>query len=110
MGCGLALLAAAVVKTKHFRSRHMPLESSLVVLLAFASYMLADGLMLSGIVSALFCGIFMAAYAKPNMMPNSRDRVSPGGGRLGWDTGGGKMVQGWRAGVPRPADQCRSRR
>ncbi|EFN58404.1 hypothetical protein CHLNCDRAFT_140336 [Chlorella variabilis] len=76
VGCGLALLAAAVVKTKHFRSRHMPLESSLVVLLAFASYMLADGLMLSGIVSALFCGIFMAAYAKPNMMPNSRDRVS----------------------------------
>jgi sodium/hydrogen exchanger 8 len=76
VGCGVAVLAAWVVKSRRFRSHHMPLESSLVVLLAFASYMLADGLRLSGIVAALFCGMGMAKYVKPNLAPSSRDRVS----------------------------------
>ncbi len=56
-GVVFALLASLAVKSKYFRSQDMPLESILVVLLAYSSYMLADGLKLSGIVAILFCGM-----------------------------------------------------
>ena len=46
-----------------------------MVLLAYASYVLADGLHLSGIVSVLSCGVFMARYVRPNLTPASKDRV-----------------------------------
>ena len=36
---------------------HSPLEANMVILFAFASYFVADGLAQSGIVSVLFCGI-----------------------------------------------------
>lgn len=79
MGCVAALGSAALVKTKYFRSAHTPLESSLVVLIAYGSYVLADGLGLSGIVTVLSCGVFMARYVKPNLTPASKDRVCEGG-------------------------------
>jgi NhaP-type Na+/H+ or K+/H+ antiporter len=75
LGCGVALLAAALVRTGYFRSSHSPLESSLVVLLGYAAYTLGDGLRLSGIVAVLFCGLFMARYVRPNLAPSSRARV-----------------------------------
>lgn len=59
IGVGMAFLASLIFKTKFLRHRHMPLESCMVVLIAFASYMLADGFGLSGIVSILFCGLVM---------------------------------------------------
>lgn len=76
----MALGTAALVRTQYFRSPHAPLESSLVVLLAYGSYVLAEGLRLSGIVSVLSCGVFMARFVKPNLTPASRDRVR---GRMG---------------------------
>jgi NhaP-type Na+/H+ or K+/H+ antiporter len=58
-GAGVAFLASYMVKTKYFRSEHLPLESCLVVLLAYCSYLLADALHLSGIVAVLFCGEYL---------------------------------------------------
>jgi hypothetical protein len=75
VGAATAFGAAALVKTRRFRSEHMPLESCLVTLLAFASYWLADGLRLSGIVSILFHGITGAHYVRPNLSQRSQDRV-----------------------------------
>ncbi|XP_073391243.1 sodium/hydrogen exchanger 5 isoform X2 [Physcomitrium patens] len=43
------------------------LEVCLVVLFPYASYMLADGLNLSGIVAILFAGIGMRYYTAPNL-------------------------------------------
>jgi NhaP-type Na+/H+ or K+/H+ antiporter len=75
VGAAVAFGAAALVRTRYFRSEHMPLESCLVTIFAFASYWLADGLRLSGIVSVLFCGITAAHYVRPNMTPRGCDRV-----------------------------------
>lgn len=57
IGVGFALLASLAVKSKYFKTDEAPLESILVVLFAYGSYMLADGLKLSGIVAILFCGM-----------------------------------------------------
>eukprot|EP01097_Dermamoeba_algensis_P005886 TRINITY_DN3703_c0_g3_i1.p2 TRINITY_DN3703_c0_g3~~TRINITY_DN3703_c0_g3_i1.p2 ORF type:complete len:302 (+),score=57.05 TRINITY_DN3703_c0_g3_i1:1031-1936(+) len=48
------------------------IELSLIALYAYSSYLLADGLGLSGIVSILFCGIVMAQYTYGNMSPDSK--------------------------------------
>ena len=42
-------------------------EISIMVLIPWASYLLAQGLNMSGIVSIMFCGISMARYAVPNL-------------------------------------------
>ncbi|KAL4451761.1 hypothetical protein ABPG75_007423 [Micractinium tetrahymenae] len=75
LGAGVAFATAAIVRTRYFRSEHAPLESSLVTLFAWGSYMLADGLHLSGIVSILFCGLTAAHYVRPNMTQRGQDRV-----------------------------------
>lgn len=62
IGVGFALLASLAIKSRYFRSDDTPLESSLVVLLAYGSYMLADGLKLSGIVAILFCGMVRTTH------------------------------------------------
>lgn len=56
-GMGVGLGSSLAFKTKYLRSEDTPLESIVVVLLAFSSYMLADGVNLSGIISVLFCGM-----------------------------------------------------
>lgn len=76
VGIAFALLASWLVKSKYFRSDHLPLESCLVVLFAYSSYMLADGLGLSGIVAILFCGMVMAHFTRPNLSKVSRDRTA----------------------------------
>eukprot|EP01091_Cochliopodium_minus_P003673 TRINITY_DN13647_c0_g1_i1.p1 TRINITY_DN13647_c0_g1~~TRINITY_DN13647_c0_g1_i1.p1 ORF type:complete len:611 (-),score=133.86 TRINITY_DN13647_c0_g1_i1:204-1895(-) len=43
------------------------LEGGLVISFAYISYLLADGMGLSGVVSILFCGIIMAHYTQNNM-------------------------------------------
>lgn len=47
-------------------------ELMLLILYAYASYLLADGLGLSGIVAILFCGIVMAHYSYNNLSQESK--------------------------------------
>ena len=49
------------------------LERAVVPLFAYMSYALAESLLLSGIVSILFCGITMAQYARLNLSDESRE-------------------------------------
>ena len=44
----------------------------MLVLYAYSSYLLAQGLGLSGIVSILFCGIVMAHYTRKNVSPSTK--------------------------------------
>jgi sodium/hydrogen exchanger-like protein 6/7 len=48
------------------------LESCIISLLAYSSYLLSNSIQLSGIVSLLFCGITMKHYAYDNMSIRSR--------------------------------------
>ena len=43
------------------------------MLFAYSSYLLADGIRLSGIVSVLFCGIVMAHYTFNNLSAKARE-------------------------------------
>ncbi|RQM07180.1 hypothetical protein DH86_00000879, partial [Scytalidium sp. 3C] len=53
---------------KYTYVRRFPkIESCLIVLIAYASYFLSNGLHMSGIVTLLFCGITMKHYAYYNM-------------------------------------------
>ncbi|KAH8934416.1 hypothetical protein BDL97_18G082500 [Sphagnum fallax] len=48
------------------------LECCLIVLFPYFSYMLAEGLGLSGIVAILFCGILMKHYTFPNLSDSAQ--------------------------------------
>ncbi|KAG8532197.1 uncharacterized protein KY384_003838 [Bacidia gigantensis] len=62
IGIGTALLL------KFTLVRRFPkIESCLVILIAYASYYFANGALMSGIVSLLFCGITLKHYAYYNM-------------------------------------------
>ena len=43
-----------------------------MLLIPWVSYLIAEALQLSGIVSIIFCGISMARYALPNLSVNGR--------------------------------------
>ncbi|CAG8477895.1 9165_t:CDS:10 [Funneliformis mosseae] len=47
--------------------KYSSIESCIVALIAYSSYLLSNGLYLSGIVSLLFCGITLKHYAYDNM-------------------------------------------
>jgi len=58
---------------KHTKVYRYPgLEATVFVVLAYISFMLAQGVGASGIVSMLFCGISMAHYAFFNMSIKSQ--------------------------------------
>lgn len=71
IGAIVGICATITLKRGDFRTApddtHNPLEVSLVVIFPYIAYMLADGLLLSGIVAVLFCGIIMGYYTKLNM-------------------------------------------
>eukprot|EP01025_Chloroclados_australasicus_P047391 TRINITY_DN5297_c0_g1_i3.p1 TRINITY_DN5297_c0_g1~~TRINITY_DN5297_c0_g1_i3.p1 ORF type:complete len:609 (+),score=59.03 TRINITY_DN5297_c0_g1_i3:263-2089(+) len=61
------LFFTILLRTKWFISEHVPLEACLVLISAFLSYYLAEGLTLSGIVAILFNGIVAAKYMRRNL-------------------------------------------
>ncbi|KAG0622406.1 hypothetical protein M758_3G095100, partial [Ceratodon purpureus] len=72
IGILAAITSALLFKYGHLQEEKLTtLESCLVVLFPYASYMLADGLDLSGIVAILFAGIAMKYYTAPNLSPEA---------------------------------------
>ena len=72
IGVIIGLWSALLFKWTRMYS-HVLLEGSLMVLFAYSSYLLADGLDFSGIVSILFCGIVMAHYTFNNLSAKARE-------------------------------------
>ncbi|KNC97506.1 sodium/hydrogen exchanger 3 [Spizellomyces punctatus DAOM BR117] len=71
VGIIIALIGALMLK--HSRLHEFPsLESSIIALLAYSSYLLSNSVQLSGIVSLLFCGICLKHYAYNNMSIRTR--------------------------------------
>lgn len=58
---------------KHLQLRlFTSLESCLIAILAYLSYLLSNAFQISGIVSLLFCGMTMKHYCYPNMSIKTR--------------------------------------
>eukprot|EP01091_Cochliopodium_minus_P016314 TRINITY_DN6070_c0_g1_i1.p1 TRINITY_DN6070_c0_g1~~TRINITY_DN6070_c0_g1_i1.p1 ORF type:complete len:580 (+),score=137.75 TRINITY_DN6070_c0_g1_i1:55-1794(+) len=75
VGTIMALIIALLLKYTTIY-KYIILEGALVVLFGYMSYLLADGLGLSGVVSILFCGIVMAHYTQNNMSKQTQHYTS----------------------------------
>lgn len=66
--CGVLTGLLTSLVFKHIQLERYPtLESAIFITFAYSSYMLAESLTLSGIVSVLFCGITMGHYTFGNL-------------------------------------------
>lgn len=72
LGFFFGLLTAIILKTLYFGRHSSVRELSIMVLMAYLSYMLAELLELSGILTVFFCGILMSHYAWHNVTESSR--------------------------------------
>jgi len=71
VGIAVGLLSSILLKYTPF-SAFPTLEFSMLVMYAYSSYLLAEGLNLSGIVAILFCGIIMAHYTRKNLSADTK--------------------------------------
>ncbi|CAK9308696.1 unnamed protein product [Citrullus colocynthis] len=72
LGVTTGLLTAYILKTLYFGRHSSVRELAIMVLMAYLSYMLAELLELSGILTVFFCGIIMSHYAWHNVTDSSR--------------------------------------
>jgi sodium/hydrogen exchanger-like protein 6/7 len=72
VGIIIGLLCAMMLKYTSLEE-FPSLETCLIVILAYGSYMLSNAMQFSGIVSLLFCGITMKHYASDNMSQTTRE-------------------------------------
>ncbi|CAN1773706.1 Sodium/hydrogen exchanger 4 [Linum perenne] len=72
LGIAVGLLTAFVLKRLYFGKHSSIRELALMVLMAYLSYMLAELLELSGILTVFFCGIIMSHYSWHNVTESSR--------------------------------------
>ncbi|XP_027062355.1 sodium/hydrogen exchanger 4-like isoform X2 [Coffea arabica] len=72
LGVSAGLLTAYILKGLYFGRHCTVREIALMVLMAYLSYMLAELLNLSGILTVFFCGIFMSHYAWHNTTESSK--------------------------------------
>ncbi|KAM1754920.1 hypothetical protein ACFX12_007320 [Malus domestica] len=72
LGLAFGLVAAYALKALCFGRHSSIREISLVVLMAYLSYMVAELFDLSGILTVFFCGILMSHYAWHNITESSR--------------------------------------
>ncbi|CAN6479191.1 unnamed protein product [Victoria cruziana] len=72
LGILTGLMTSYVTKTLYFGRHSTDREISLLALMAYLSYMVAELLHLSGILTVFFCGIVMSHYAWHNTAENSR--------------------------------------
>ncbi|XP_044470105.1 sodium/hydrogen exchanger 1-like isoform X1 [Mangifera indica] len=72
LGIVAGLLSAYIIKTLYFGRHSTDREVALMMLMAYLSYMLAELLSLSGILTVFFCGIVMSHYTWHNVTESSR--------------------------------------
>ncbi|RDX74149.1 Sodium/hydrogen exchanger 4, partial [Mucuna pruriens] len=72
LGIIAGLLTAYILKALSFGRHSSVREISLMILMAYLSYMLAELFNLSGILTVFFCGILMSHYAWHNVTETSR--------------------------------------
>ncbi|MED6132146.1 monovalent cation:H+ antiporter, CPA1 (nhx1) [Stylosanthes scabra] len=72
LGVVVGLLSAYVIKKLYIGRHSTDREIALMILMAYMSYMLAELLDLSGILTVFFCGIVMSHYTWHNVTENSR--------------------------------------
>lgn len=73
IGVGCALVIALILRHINIGHHGWTLETVMVLIFAYSSYLLAELIQYSGIVSILFCGMTMATYLYPNMSLKSRE-------------------------------------
>lgn len=71
-GCLSALTHKHLPRLREIGSHHEPLELALVISFSYMSYVIAEEIHLSGIMSVLFCGIMMDHYTMQNLSAHSR--------------------------------------
>ncbi|KAI8832133.1 Sodium/hydrogen exchanger family-domain-containing protein [Chytriomyces cf. hyalinus JEL632] len=71
IGTLIALITSLILKHSHLH-KHPALESCIITLLAYSSYLLSNSIHLSGIVSLLFASIVMKHYVYNNMSVRTR--------------------------------------
>ncbi|XP_022981445.1 sodium/hydrogen exchanger 4 [Cucurbita maxima] len=72
LGVTAGLLTAYILKTLYFGRHSSVRELAIMVLMAYLSYMLAELLELSGILTVFFCGVIMSHYAWHNVTDSSK--------------------------------------
>ncbi|KQK14736.1 sodium/hydrogen exchanger 2 [Brachypodium distachyon] len=72
LGVFAGLLSAYVIKKLYIGRHSTDREVALMMLMAYLSYMLAELLELSGILTVFFCGIVMSHYTWHNVTESSR--------------------------------------
>lgn len=72
LGAFAGLLSAYIIKKLYFGRHSTDREVAIMMLLAYLSYMLAELLDLSGILTVFFCGIVMSHYTWHNVTESSR--------------------------------------
>ncbi|XP_058225753.1 sodium/hydrogen exchanger 1-like isoform X1 [Rhododendron vialii] len=72
LGIAVGLLSAFGIKTLYFGRHSTDREVAIMMLLAYLSYMVAEVLNLSGILTVFFCGIVMSHYTWHNVTESSR--------------------------------------
>ncbi|KAG2611060.1 hypothetical protein PVAP13_4KG114200 [Panicum virgatum] len=72
LGISIGLSTAYILKALYLGRHSTDREVALMALMAYLSYMLAELLDLSGILTVFFCGIVMSHYAWHNVTANSR--------------------------------------
>lgn len=80
VGAAVALLISLVLKkvSSSSSSNRYNFEATAIILGPWVCYLVSEAMSMSGIVSALFCGIFMARYAQPNLSDLSKAVVGRG--------------------------------
>ena len=71
IGVFVGFTAALMLKHSNL-SLYPQIESGLIIMMAYASYLFSNGCQMSGIVSLLFCGITLKHYAYLNMSPRAK--------------------------------------
>ncbi|KAL2325468.1 hypothetical protein Fmac_024526 [Flemingia macrophylla] len=72
LGIVVGLLSAYIIKTLYLGRHSTDREVALMMLMAYLSYIIAELLSLSGILTIFFCGIVMSHYTWHNVTGSSR--------------------------------------